>query len=385
MYSSCKVHKKCVDGCPPLRPILSALRTPTYKLVKYLVPVLELLTTNKYTVKDSFKFSTEIVEQDSNNFMGSLDIDSLFTNILLEETIEICTNYLFKNEDIVHGLKKSEFKDLFLATKESYFIFINILYKQIVGVAMGSPLGPSLANAFLTHHEQDWLDSSLLEYRPLYYRRYVDDIFVLFKSSDHLKQFQSYLNSCHVSMSFTIETEQKNKISFLDVNVIREQGEFITSVYRKSTFSGVYTHLDSFLPDTYKIGMIYTLANRCFRICSSWSMFHEQLILLREIFKKNGYPENFIDRCFKLSLDIIYILKEKVPTVEKKPLRLVLPYLGHILLQTRTKLQKSIKGVLNCCKLQGFFKSQNKLCNNFHFKDPVSQILTSGVVYKFQC
>ena len=50
---------------------------------------------------------------------------------------------------------------------------------------MGSPLGPSLANAFLVHHEQNWLGSCPLEYRPSYYRRYVDDIFVLFKSSDH--------------------------------------------------------------------------------------------------------------------------------------------------------------------------------------------------------
>ena len=128
MYGSCKMHKKCVDGCPIFRPILSALQTPKYKLAKYLVPILEPLTTNKYTVKDSFKFATEIVEQDSNNFMGSLDIDSLFTNIPLEETIEICTNNLFRNEYIVHGSKKSEFKDLLsLATKESYFIFINLL------------------------------------------------------------------------------------------------------------------------------------------------------------------------------------------------------------------------------------------------------------------
>ena len=50
-------------------------------------------------------------------------------------------------------------------------------------------------------------------------------------------------------------------------------------------------------------------------------------------------------------------------------------------MQTRTKLQKPIKGVLNCCKLQVVFKSQN----NFRFKDPVPQILISGVVYKFQC
>ena len=60
-------------------------------------------------------------------------------------------------------------------------------------------------------------------------------------------------------------------------------------------------------------------------------------MLLREIFQKNGYPENFIDRCFKLFLNKIDILKEKVPKVVKKPLRLDLPFLETISLQTRTK------------------------------------------------
>ena len=135
-----------------------------------------------------FNVAAEIVEQDSSNFMGSLDIKSLFTNIPFEKTIEICTNNLFKNNDIVYGLKKSEFTSL--ATKELYFIFNNILYKDFDGAAMGSPLVSSLANAFLAHHEQNWLDSCPLEYRPLYYRLYVDDIFVLFKSSNHLKHFK---------------------------------------------------------------------------------------------------------------------------------------------------------------------------------------------------
>ena len=80
-------------------------------------------------------------------------------------------------------------------------------------------------------------------------------------------------------------------------------------------------------------------------------MFDQQLILLTGILQKNGYPENFIDRCFKLFFNRIHILKEKVPTVKKKLLRLVLPYLGTISLQTRTKLQKFIKGLFNCCKL----------------------------------
>ena len=70
--------------------------------------------------------------------------------------------------------------------------------------------------------------------------------------------------------------------------------------YRKSTFSGVYAHFDSFLTNTYNIGMVYTLVNRCFLICFNWSMFHSQLTLLREIFQKNGYPENLINRYFKL-------------------------------------------------------------------------------------
>ena len=73
--------------------------------------------------------------------------------------------------------------------------------------------------------------------------------------------------------------------------------------------------------------------------------------------QKNVYPENFIDRCFKLFVNRIHILKERVSIVEKRSLRLFLPYLETVSLQTRTKLQKSIKVVLNCCKLQIILKS----------------------------
>ena len=87
--------------------------------------------------------------------MGSLDVDSLFSNIPLDETIDICINQLFENTDTVEGCTKSELKQLqCLATKESHFIFNGLLYKQTDGVAMGSPLGPSKANAFLSYHEK---------------------------------------------------------------------------------------------------------------------------------------------------------------------------------------------------------------------------------------
>ena len=124
MYRLCKVHKDIIDNCLPFGPVLSAINTPTYKLPKILVRILKSLTSNEYTVKDSFAFAEEIVEQNSEFFMESLDVDPLFTIIPLEETIDICTNTLFENTEKVEGLSKIEFKELLsLATKESYFIF----------------------------------------------------------------------------------------------------------------------------------------------------------------------------------------------------------------------------------------------------------------------
>ena len=80
---------------------------------------------------------------------GSLDVYSLFTNIPLDETIDFCDNQLFENTDTVEGFIKLELKQLLcLATRESYFIFNGLLYKQTGGVAMGSPLGPSLLPHF---------------------------------------------------------------------------------------------------------------------------------------------------------------------------------------------------------------------------------------------
>ena len=155
MYELCKAHKQEVDGFPPFRLILLALQTPTYNLAKHLVSILETLTKNEYTGKDSFHFAEEICEQDPSLSMGILDVNSLFTNIPLDGTTDICINQLFANADIVEGLTRSELKQLLcLATKESYFMFNGLPYKQTDGVATGSPLGPSLANAFLSYNEK---------------------------------------------------------------------------------------------------------------------------------------------------------------------------------------------------------------------------------------
>ena len=204
---SAKVHKLLVNGLPPFRPIYSAIGTPTYKLAKFLVLVRSDITQNDFTVKDSFTFADEILTQNSDLYMASLDVDALFTNIPLDETIHICVKKLFKIPDtLVKGVSKNEFRDLLnLATKESFFTFSNKFYIQVDAVAKGSPLVPILTNIFLSHHEENWLNERPVKFQPIFYGNYVDDIFVLFESSESADSFRKYMSLKHQNINFIPE------------------------------------------------------------------------------------------------------------------------------------------------------------------------------------
>ena len=92
--------------------------------------------------------------------MGSFDVESLFRNVPLEETIDILVEKIFKDKkSTFHGLKYFQFRDLVkIATQQSHFQFLGKFYDQIDGVAMGSPLGPTLANVFMNHLEEKFVD-----------------------------------------------------------------------------------------------------------------------------------------------------------------------------------------------------------------------------------
>ena len=112
---------------------------------------------------------------------------------------------------------------------------------------MGSPLGPTLVNAFLCHHETKWLHDRPETFKPVLYKRYVDTIFVLFKRPEHVKPFVDYMNSKHKNINFSFETEKDGQMIFLDACMFHENGEFVTIVYRKKIFTGVYMNFSSFI------------------------------------------------------------------------------------------------------------------------------------------
>ena len=246
MYGLCKVHKynSSTKDIPPFRPILSAIGTAAYNLAKFFVPALKDFTVNEYTVRVSFSFCKEIKDQDSTLFMGSFDIQSLFTNIPLDETINICVDRAFQNKKKVKGLLKRHFKQLLaLVVKSSCFVFNDTYYQQLDGVAMGSPLGPIFANLFLVYYEHNWLKNCPLQFKPKFYRRYFDYIFLMFENKEHVKKFFRYMNSRHRNIKFTFEEEQDNKISFLDISITRVGNELQTSLFRKKNIQWCISQL----------------------------------------------------------------------------------------------------------------------------------------------
>ena len=109
---------------PKFRPILSVINTPEYNIAKFLIPILERLTHNDFTTKDSFSFAKEITTCDSSLYMASLDVESLFINILLKEIINNCVSDL-SDKNLYNGELSSRdiFKLLETAVSESSFLF----------------------------------------------------------------------------------------------------------------------------------------------------------------------------------------------------------------------------------------------------------------------
>ena len=116
IYGFPKIHKALVDGLSTYGPIISQIDFPTYKIAKYLLDFISPITKNEYTLKDSFGFVSITDKRDHNSFMCSFDIDSLVTNVPLEETIEIVIKNVFGKKRKMNGLSKSDFRDCLKST-----------------------------------------------------------------------------------------------------------------------------------------------------------------------------------------------------------------------------------------------------------------------------
>ena len=208
--------------------------------------------------------------------------------------------------------------------------------------------------------ESYFLFNCSLEYKPSYYKRYVDDIFVLCKLEIQVESSRNCMNTCHPKMKFTFEKAQNKCFNFLDVKVIRENNVFTTSIYRKPTFGGVYTHFDSYMLLNYKFSLASTIIFCSFTINFDMSKLHYEISKIKDIFIKNDHSERFIDKCIKTFLNEVFIPKRIIQAAEKKQVTIVLLYMGMILTELKIKLHETFKKLLPVTSLLVY----NLKCNS---------------------
>ena len=127
------------------------------------------------------------------------------------------------------------------------------MYRQINGVAMGSPLVPALANIFIVYYDLKLFNEIS---KPTVYCCYIVDTFSLFHKETDFQKFLNCLNLLHCSLKFINEIKTNNSLPFMDVLVIKFNNKFITSVYQKPTFTGQYIHWNSFGPKQHTLKQI---------------------------------------------------------------------------------------------------------------------------------
>ena len=388
MYGNPKMYMLKSDEVekvvPPLRPINSSIGAYNYNLAKYLCELLHPAIPSDYCVTDSFTFVQDLKKMKlKDKYLVSFDVENLFTNIPLKETVDLAVDLVFEHHSNIK-MSKIQMRKLFVfATSHTHFIYNGQYYDQINGVQMGSPLGPLLANLFMGHHEKSWIDSYSGP-KPLHYCRYVDDIFCIFESEDHVAPFLNYLNDQHADIKFTVEKEVDGKLPFLDILISKYDILCLhTTVYRKSTYTGLLTNFTSFISIGYKIGLIKTLVDRACKINSTIETLRKDTKFIQEILQKNMYPQHIIRKFISSDLRTHEPSTTKISTDSMRYFKL--PYIGNFSTLVKSKVQKIIKKYCKSTTSVQLIFTSKKISSYFSLKDNLPSHIIPYVVYKYEC
>ncbi|KAJ4430702.1 hypothetical protein ANN_19293 [Periplaneta americana] len=276
LYGLPKIHKPEV----PLRPIVDAIGSPTYRLARYLTNLLQPLVGGcVHHVKNSTQ-SVQILDNikvKPSDLLVSFDVVSLFTRVPLSEAMLLLSDQF-----------PPDITELFRHTLTStYFLQNNTYYEQIDGVAMGSPLSPAITNYYMEHLEHEILATAPL--KPTHFFRYVDDMFVIWPhGQDTLPDFLRHINSQRPQIQFTMEVETNGKLPFLDILISRNNGSLGHAVYRKPTHTNLYLNANSLHHKAQQMGILNTLAHRAVSI-SDPEQLDTEFQHLKLTLQQNGY------------------------------------------------------------------------------------------------
>ena len=206
---------------------------------------------------------------------------------------------------------------------------------QVDGVAIGSHLEAVLAGMFMIELEKAVLPE--LTECIKYWRRHVDDT-ISFVKLGAMNYIITKLNSFDNNIQLTFEEEDKGKLPFLDVLIQRMGNSIVTTIFRKLTNNEIYLNWNVFTPDTWKRGILKTLVERAYIVCSTNELLPKELKYFVNVFREtNNYPHYVIQQILKQVQDEQNQQNVNIPTAvtadetnanRKKEILLLVSYQG---------------------------------------------------------
>lgn len=305
-YTLPKVHKSLTD--PPGRPIVAqndSLLSPLSEFVDFYIK--EHVQKLPAFIRDTTDFINKIADLPNladDVILVTFDIASLYTNIPHDGGLEALQFYLQDRDDATppnHFLV-----DLAAyVMKKNYFMFNGDFFLQVSGTSMGSICAPNYANLFVGFFEKHFVmnpDVNVHLPKLLNWSRFIDDIFCVFQGSiNELHDFFNKLNNFDENLTFTMEFS-KEKVHFLDMWVINDNGRLTTTLYRKETDKNTLLLANSFHPTPLKRGLPKSQFYRLRRICETTEDYLKEAADMAGRFLQRGYPNEWVQKAHEAAL-----------------------------------------------------------------------------------
>lgn len=379
-----KTHKQDI----PIRPIVNFRQAPTYNLCKYLHSKIKhnINLNNTVNVSNTYELIDKIkdINIPQNSLFLSFDVNDMYTNIPIDETIEILEQQL-----IDHGtLTRPQINDVIKLTKvtinQNYFQYNNSFYIQEDGLPMGSPLSGLLADIYMNNLETTKILNETNPYKSklLYWYRYVDDILCLFEGTQiEAEELHKHINSLSSQIKFSKEI-QNSQINFLDITILKERHMHKFKIYRKPTTTDIIIPSNSNHPWQHKLSTFHSMTHRLVNIPMSNQDFEKEKNIILYLALKNGYKSSIIEKMIRKKIKKKFETQRSIEENNRKEY-ICIPHNTTINKATRKTFQNSNLKITYRTKNNAFQMIKNKISNEA-YNNQVKDINKSGI-YQIKC
>jgi len=295
IYFLKKLHKNPIS----VRPIVSNVNSPTCQLSAFMDILLKPIV-NRYDhiLKNSVQVINELEASTfpSNSILVTADVSSLYPSIPIDESISVILDFIRNYNDPKYPPIIVIENILSFVLKYNCFNFADLFFLQVRGIAMGTKMAPNYANLFMAYFE----DKFIFNYpsQPVYYRRYIDDILIIWTSSvDELTNFQTHVNNVHSTIKFTFETST-NAIQYLDLLITLEGDKCYVKPFFKKTNTFSYVMGNSHHPRSTFKGIVTGENTRILRNCSKQEDYQQTMTSLKDKFNERKFPSHLLNGPF---------------------------------------------------------------------------------------